>query len=146
MSIYDIVLMVIALVGSWMLWRSARGVAAELRMIRRCTVSATARIVSWRVLEHAEESSDYIPTIRYSFDGRDYETELDRMAVTKPRKERDFAGDALTVFIDPAQPTNIIHEDRSAAMLHALGNGAVFGCISLALLLALILLIPGLMR
>ena len=78
-----------------------------IRKVRMCTVPLTAEILSWRIEEDSDNPTQCLPSIRYSCQGRVYETVFWDGMVTLYEKEHFYNGDTLSIFADPEDPSVI---------------------------------------
>lgn len=127
MDFIEILLILIGLICPWFCWHSVRDTIEAARRIKRCTVEATAEILSWRIQEDSDNPTECTPTIRYSFRDQVYQVEFRQGIITRYQKERDYTGDTMTIFIDPDDAANITPENKFRTFL-GLIEGCIFGC------------------
>lgn len=108
--------------------RCVKTVAATIRQVRACTVNTEAEILSWRIETDSDNPTQCTPTIRYSSGGHIYEVEFRNGTVTQYQKDHYFAGDTMTVWIDPENPTSVIPERKGRFLLRSISDTlCIFG-------------------
>lgn len=141
MNLMEIVFLILGLLSPWGLWNSITGAIDEIRQIRRCTAEVRAQILSWDTQEYAEEATDYIPNIRYTYDHQTYQTSFRDRKVEKRGLERYEADNTIPIWVCPEDPSIITRENKALAVFNAIGNSIIWCGISLFFLLIAILLI-----
>lgn len=136
MDFSEIFLFLISLVSFYFFIVIIRNTIQEIRNFRQCSVKATAQIFSWKTEEDSDNPTKCIPIVRYSWQEQSYEMEWVDGAVTRYQKEHSFTGDAMTIFLNPDDPTAIAPKNKLRRLINSIGLGIILCGFSLIFIVA----------
>lgn len=107
-------------VGPWYSWKIIRKTREKIRLIKRCTDTIEAEILSWSCDYDPESGTSCTPKIRYTYLDEVHEVEFNEIPINRRTKEREYTGSTMKIGIDPENAANITANDRKRAVSHQL--------------------------